>query len=439
MALKKIYSKHGWKCPDDSIFENLTELSLAVWYQDDGHLSDYPSLAWAFPGYDFHKFAQIMLNKWGLRFRIKGTDPACQVVYTIDKDRFFELVSPHIQPVMGYKLPYVHQKQLINDWRSCEFLNYHVSTYLHLSGDEQTQFEDKLIEKFTEIEFPMPEFTTPLSVIRQSLSQSSVVNNTVSRDNSMSGLTYLDTRFKHRFEAKTKGKKNAIESWADPDTLRKCIRYCAKNNKPFTPYNVRRELINVISVPAHFKPAAAASVINYFKPESVLDPTIGWGGRTLAALCCKSVRRFHGVDLQSRSVDAAYRVAYDFNSDQRVDFTAEHNDCLKSMDTLVSKGDQFDLILTSPPFFNTEDYGVDSSNDLSEWYNLFVLPFVNLCTKLIRPGGHLAIHLEDTQGHKITKVFQRALYESGLKQKHPILYNKDKRIHREQLIYIYSK
>lgn len=92
------------------------EYSLAIWYMDDGSRSaNTPSLyTYAF-GYNGNlDILKFLKNKFDLRADIKedsGKNRSIDAVNFIsfceksDKDKFFQLVSPHILPCFQYKLP----------------------------------------------------------------------------------------------------------------------------------------------------------------------------------------------------------------------------------------------------------------------------------------------------------------------------------------------
>ena len=67
----------------------------------------------------------------------------------------------------------------------------------------------------------------------------------------------------------------------------------------------------------------------------------------------------------------------------------------------------FDLICTSPPYFDLEKYSDDKNQsikrypDFETWYNKFLLNCLNQCIKKLNHTGILAININDFGDYKI--------------------------------------
>lgn len=80
-----------------------------------------------------------------------------------------------------------------------------------------------------------------------------------------------------------------------------------------------------------------------------------------------------------------------------------------------------DIILTSPPYFNLEDYGnnkleaVDSINsDYITWLNLYVTPLMDNIKLYLRDNAKALINVKDFKGYPLEKDFIRIGKEKGL-------------------------
>jgi tRNA1(Val) A37 N6-methylase TrmN6 len=188
----------------------------------------------------------------------------------------------------------------------------------------------------------------------------------------------------------------------------------------------------LIKAPANFTPHVAACVINEFRPKSFFDPHIGWGGRVLAAMCCDSVKEIYGCDLQKESVDASYRLHAAVDSQSYKEF--HHMDCVEFMQDTKNK---FDLILTSPPFHDLEQYGnINIDPDANKWYNNYVIPFLDGCKACLSRNGHIVLHLEDSTNIRLLKLFLEGFNNVGLNITRQLKYGRRRDKNKQQIMYV---
>jgi hypothetical protein len=87
----------------------LTPLSLAVWYMDDGHLSDRTkdgviTIASGFPDDDIDRIVGH-LNDLKLEAKARQYEDSVSIISIEDKRKFHDMVGAHIHPSMTYKVP----------------------------------------------------------------------------------------------------------------------------------------------------------------------------------------------------------------------------------------------------------------------------------------------------------------------------------------------
>jgi 16S rRNA G966 N2-methylase RsmD len=158
---------------------------------------------------------------------------------------------------------------------------------------------------------------------------------------------------------------------------------------------------------------SALSIINaYADGKHIFDPFLGWGGRCLGSLCSKALS-YTGCDLQPEVVEGCRRVAQDFATLSEVQTEFHHSDCLSF---LRSTQDKYDLIFTSPPYMDTENYGIESDAMRQNWLDDFVFSFADECTRHLAPGGHIALHLKDLKGAPTFTAYHAAMKAVGFKQ-----------------------
>ena len=180
-----------------------------------------------------------------------------------------------------------------------------------------------------------------------------------------------------------------------------------KNLSPYEYYNLHREEyeeLNYLELDSklnqdirgcnNFPLPVTISVYKYFKPEKVLDFSAGWGDRLIGAIAygCE----YTGID-PSKCMQPKYKEIIDFfRKDPK-----EYKVVKKPFEDYNVKKDYYDLVFTSPPFFDLEIYenlstqSVVKFNTLDKWKNNFLYPSLKKSYLSLKKGGHLAIYISD--------------------------------------------
>jgi 16S rRNA G966 N2-methylase RsmD len=206
------------------------------------------------------------------------------------------------------------------------------------------------------------------------------------------GLGYLDNVFPHRYRSSANGMKSVHDAFHDDRELVRAIEYVAESGRVPTRDVVLRNVKFNVGMPSHVLPESAAALVSAYAPGGdVFDPFLGWGGRTLGAACA-GARSVFGTDLQALSVDGCRRVISDLSGLSSCAGDFHHCDFSELMG---STDRQFDLVLTSPPFVDTEDYGSGRHGTTQAWIQSVVIPLVRGCGRVLRPGGRAAVHVQE--------------------------------------------
>lgn len=238
---------------------------------------------------------------------------------------------------------------------------------------------------------------------------------------SVVGQNYLDTIFQHRFESNSGGNLSVKDALSDDSVLHTIYRYLVGNGVKPTTLTMLSHLKYAVRLPSHFCPSSAASLFQaYAVGKDVYDPFAGWGGRALGAICSE-IQSYVATDLQEKSIQGCEQISRDFSgiSDVRTHFI--HGDAIQFSE---STNLQFDFILTSPPFLNTEDYGVVGKG--SNWVQDLIVPLVRNFQKILRRDGKIAIHVQDRPKVPVKSVILTACLSSGFEVEREFLYGKTK-------------
>jgi hypothetical protein len=179
-----------------------------------------------------------------------------------------------------------------------------------------------------------------------------------------------------------------------------------------------------------FMPAYAKAVIAHFGARRVLDPCAGWGDRMAGALALRQQQQQDGG-----GDDALTYVCFDPNralrrghrqiaelfgakleSDDGTSMRFDNGFAAHAVpfeegapDLLAS--DSFDLVFTSPPFFDLEVYTSSNPQYGSDWIGRFYRPLMVQSARCVVPGGHVCIHIDDTSAGKIEPFLRNVVPE----------------------------
>ncbi len=175
--------------------------------------------------------------------------------------------------------------------------------------------------------------------------------------------------------------------------------------KEITPEKLRNCISLRKYIASQFRPSTAKAIYDYFKAESVLDFSMGWGDRLLGAHTSDYVKRYVGFD-PNEALHKNYQkqlAHYTIINPTNKYFSFY---CRCAEDESVVLNEQFDLIFTSPPYFDKEKY--DQSENQSykkhkkfdDWMNNFLFKTIEIRGKNLKSGGHLVINISDIYTRK---------------------------------------
>ena len=163
-----------------------------------------------------------------------------------------------------------------------------------------------------------------------------------------------------------------------------------KKNKPNYPeikmfFRLSNLYFSSISI---FKPLVAMDIYCRFKPSSILDFTMGWGGRLVGA-CALNIPKYIGID-SNVNLKAPYTKMCGFlKKHSTTDIDLYFKDAL-SVD--YSKLN-YDLVLTSPPYYNLETYSGSTQKTKEEWNRDFYEPIFKMTFQHLKRGGYYCINI----------------------------------------------
>ena len=201
------------------------------------------------------------------------------------------------------------------------------------------------------------------------------------------GMKLCEHFFPNFFDIKNK-KGDSFNSLWKSNNLEKVLRWNRKSHS--TPYlsELKRGIYFNFSLPKStmYRPQMAKMVVQNLKAKRVLDPCAGWGGRMLGSVSA-----------------GAYYVAFEPNT-KTYNGLLELIKFLKIEDRVLIINDSaiemhkynlgiFDVVLTSPPYFNLEVYtdedtqSINGCNSYTDWLDNFLKPLIEISNSHLDTNG----------------------------------------------------
>lgn len=167
--------------------------------------------------------------------------------------------------------------------------------------------------------------------------------------------------------------------------------------------------------PSNFKPMVAKFLISrYCEGDRVLDPSIGWSARYLAANSLGKV--YYGIDpaaVTANTADLAHKLG-----DTKSRFYRGGSEEPRMYQTIP----EVDYVIVCPPYLDLEIYSggsqsIESYSQYDEWLNKYWTPTVSNCVSKLRRGGRFTlIMIESYQGKELLKDMASIMENLGLKE-----------------------
>jgi len=154
-------------------------------------------------------------------------------------------------------------------------------------------------------------------------------------------------------------------------------------NKWYHIFNLYQSSISI------FKPVLAMEIYNKFKPHTILDPTMGWGGRLVGA-CALDVPKYIGIDL-NKDLEKPYKEMSD--KLKELGTKTEIQLMFKSALNVDYSKLKYDMVFTSPPYYNIELYKGTEKQSKEEWDENFYKPLFEKTYKYLENGGHYILNV----------------------------------------------
>ncbi len=231
------------------------------------------------------------------------------------------------------------------------------------------------------------------------------------------GIDLANSYHPHMMEAHySSGENSSMETFSDDNRLRDCINRWLELDKIPNHAGMRRILKtrNGTRSVGNFKPIIAKFIYNEYCSVNgrVLDPCAGYSGRLAGCIASNRNLFYHGIDpngltaVGNMKMASYFSTQYDILGERiyKYDFRFDIGMAEKVMPTIMEK---YDLVFTSPPYFNIEIYSEDKNQscnkykEYKQWLNSFLYKIVNESYRLLKDDGRMILNVKNIDKYKI--------------------------------------
>lgn len=215
----------------------------------------------------------------------------------------------------------------------------------------------------------------------------------------------------HMMEARYNDKSlTPLETYLSDISLKDCIqRWLELGNVP-NPSGIRRILKTRDGTRSvvNFKPSISKYIYETYVPEGgvVLDPCSGYSGRLVGCISANKGIKYHGIDPDGRTACGNTECASFFSKFYDILGNREYNfgfsfDLGCAEDIMPELDRKYDLIFTSPPYFNTEIYSPEGNQSCHRhkayraWLDGFLFKVVDESYRILKDDGRLILNVKN--------------------------------------------
>jgi RimJ/RimL family protein N-acetyltransferase/16S rRNA G966 N2-methylase RsmD len=165
---------------------------------------------------------------------------------------------------------------------------------------------------------------------------------------------------------------------------------CLKTYGKITNQNMRETIWSMVKECESFKPLNLKIIIDLFKVKSILDFSSGWGDRLITAMACDV--EYTGIDA-NKNLFPNYQEMISFFKKSPEKYVMING---RAEDVEIPDRD-YDLVFTSPPYFDLEIYTNNKNQSISKynqenvWFENFLKIAIERCLEKLQDKGHLVL------------------------------------------------
>lgn len=172
----------------------------------------------------------------------------------------------------------------------------------------------------------------------------------------------------------------------------------------------------------HFCPLILVRIVRMYRSKRILDFCSGWGDRLVGAcLCDNFIQGYTGIDANPRLFTGYKNIIKNFVPKHSASKYTMLHGCAEDVIPVLKQ--EYDLVITSPPYFDLEEYSSDQKQStvryksFDVWYRRFLLISVQKSIEKLRESGVVAINVNNYKTHDIMERLIRDIRGASYKGK----------------------
>jgi 16S rRNA G966 N2-methylase RsmD len=157
-------------------------------------------------------------------------------------------------------------------------------------------------------------------------------------------------------------------------------------------------------IASQFRASAAKCIYEAFEGKDILDFSSGWGDRLAAFMATDGASSYTGIDPNDSLHDGYQAQINQFNSGKSVEM---NNACAEEFEHTR----KYDLVFTSPPYFNIEKYSECENQSFKKykkidvWLNEFLFKAINGFWGNLKESAVVMINISDVySNHTVNRI-----------------------------------
>ena len=199
-----------------------------------------------------------------------------------------------------------------------------------------------------------------------------------------------------RMKCKVNSNRSPYELFKNKNYLRRIL----SNHNKLSSSIIRDEIWRSSKECTLFKNTLVVDVCKYYKATAYLDISSGWGDRLIGALAA-GVKKYVGYDPNISLRDGHQQIQKMFDKKK------VSNIYYEPFQTADIQANSFDLVFSSPPYFDFETYtslqtqSENTFRTLELWLHGFLFVSLQKAWGGLKKGGNMIIHIGDVKGYNI--------------------------------------
>jgi len=260
----------------------------------------------------------------------------------------------------------------------------------HITREKYEEVVPKIIDEFVKAGFIKTElfFEKKIDINKEynHLKKESIPPSEITAQKTSKSNTIIRKYMPHIYEVEDYKGLNIIKLWTE-ENITKAFKSLNKPNYTVNSNFSEFKRVLKFNPVTIYSPIMTKSIIKELDCKTVFDPCIGWGGRMIGTTCLGEDYHYTGCEPFTKTFIGLESMKKDLSIEQQV--TLYNRGVEEVLEEINDK--QFDMCLTSPPYFDLEVYSHEDTQSIKkyktyeEWLKIFIKPIIEyVCSHITK-------------------------------------------------------